>query len=119
MHTDNLTCNHRRQILRTTSGHAGRWNDKTLIRFDTFDDKIAFKLRMRQGMSLDNEGRDKDRTLELKGAFVIVDNGYLEWSTTVPPLKTSCNRLELRFSQRLESMRKDVEYTFGILKGRW
>jgi hypothetical protein len=70
-------------------------------------------------MSLDNEGRDKDRTLELKGAFVIVDNGYLEWSTTVPPLKTSCNRLELRFSQRLESMRKDVEYTFGILKGRW
>jgi hypothetical protein len=31
----------------------------------------------------------------------------------------SCNRLELRFSQWLESMRKDVECTLGILKGRW
>ena len=55
----------------------------------------------------------------LKGAYVIVDNGYLEWSTTVPPMKASCNRSELRFSQWLESMRKDVECTFGILKGRW
>ncbi len=128
MRTYNLTCNHRRQILHTTSGHPGRWNDKTLIRFDTFmselrdgafDDKIAFKLRTRQGMSLDDEGRGNDRTLELKGAYVIVDNGYLEWSTTVPPFKTSCNRSELRFSQWLESMRKDVECTFGILKGRW
>ena len=50
---------------------------------------------------------------------MIEDNGYREWSTTVPPLTTSCNRLELRFSQWLESMRKDVECTFGTLKGRW
>ena len=63
-------------------------------------------------------GEDR-RTLTLKGAYVIVDNGYLEWSTTVPPLKSSCNCSELRFSQWLESMRKDVECTFGILKGRW
>jgi hypothetical protein len=126
MRTYNLTCNHRRQILHTTSGHPGRWNDKTLIRFDTFiselrdgglDDKMDFELRTRQGMTSDEEG--DDRILRLKGAYVIVDNCYLEWSTTVPPVKDSCNRSELRFSQWLESMRKDVECTFGILKGRW
>ncbi|KAI2492792.1 Plant transposon protein [Fragilaria crotonensis] len=96
MRTYNLTCNHRRQILHTTSGHPGRWNDKTLIRFDTFmselrdgglDDKMDFELRTRQGMTSDEEG--DDRILRLKGAYVIVDNGYLEWSTTVPPVKDS------------------------------
>jgi hypothetical protein len=29
--TYNLTCNHRRCILRTTKGHPSRWNDKTLV----------------------------------------------------------------------------------------
>jgi hypothetical protein len=125
-----LTCNHRRKILHTTSGHPGRWIDKTLVRFDlfmsnlcdgAFDDKMEIELKTRQGMQCDDEhvvGEDT-WTLKLKGAYVIFENGYLEWSTTVPPLKSSCNRLELRFSQWLESMRKDVECTFGILKGRW
>ena len=126
MRTYNLTCNHRRKILHTTEGHPARWNDKTLIRFDNFmselrdgalNEKFDFELRTRQGMTIDDDG--EDRTLKLRGAYVIVDNGYLEWSTTVPPLKASCNRSELRFSQWLESMRKDVECTFGILKGRW
>jgi hypothetical protein len=51
------------------------------------------------------------------GVWQIVDNGYLNWSTTVPPLKTSCNRSDIGFSKWLESIRKDVECTFGILKG--
>ena len=34
--TFNLTANHRRQILSTTSGHPGRWNDKTPVWFDDF-----------------------------------------------------------------------------------
>jgi hypothetical protein len=32
-----------------------------------------------------NKGGE-DRILRLKGAYVTVDNGYLEWSTTVPPV---------------------------------
>ena len=34
--TYNLTVNHKREILHTTTGHPGRWNDKTLARFDHF-----------------------------------------------------------------------------------
>ena len=128
MRTYNLTCNHRRKILHTTEGHhPARWNDKTLIRFDSFmselcdgalNDKMDFKLRTRQGMTSDDDG--EDRTLKLRGAYAIVDNGNIEWSTTVLPLKALCNRSELRFSQWLGSrMQKDVECTFGILKGRW
>jgi hypothetical protein len=48
-----------------------------------------------------------------------VDKDYLNWPRTVPPIKTSCSCTEIRFSEWLESVRKDVEYTFGILKGRF
>ena len=114
------TSNHRRKILHTTSGHPGGWNDKTLDRFDLFtlnlcdgaiNNKMEFELKTWPGMPCDDEqvvGEDR-RTLTLKGAYVIVDNGYLEWSTTVPHFKSSCNRSELSFSQWLDSMRK----------GRW
>ena len=53
------------------------------------------------------------------GCYVIVDNGYLRWSVTVPPIKKTTLRTEIRFSDWVESIRKDVECTFGILKGRW
>ena len=49
----------------------------------------------------------------------MVDNGYLRWSTTIPPFKSAIDRDQLRWSEWLESMRKDVECTFGILKGRF
>ena len=35
------------------------------------------------------------------------------------PLKHTNFRNEIRFSEWIESMRKDVECAFGILKGRW
>ena len=113
--TYNLTVNHKREILHTTTGHPGRW--KTLARFDHFldelrnggfNEQILFEL-------LDKSGK----TLYMKGAYVIVDNGYLECSSTVQPFKDSSSRSEIRFSQWLESLRKDVECTFGILKNRW
>jgi hypothetical protein len=34
--TYNISVNHRRRILSTTTGHPSRWNDKTLILYDTF-----------------------------------------------------------------------------------
>ena len=53
------------------------------------------------------------------GAWGIVDNGYHNWSCTQAPSKVNLMRKEARFSEWLESMRKDVECAFGILKGRW
>ena len=54
-----------------------------------------------------------------KGAWFMVDNGYLSWSCTVPPIKDGVSYEHIRFSEWLESMRKDVECTFGIMKGRF
>ena len=61
---------------------------------------------------------EKGKKITIDGCYVVVDNGYLQWSTNVPPYKNSANRSELRFSQWLESLRKVVDCTFGILKGR-
>ena len=119
--TYNLTCNHRRRVLSTTRGHPARYNDQTLIQFDEF----VGKLRKGTYDNLSNfylydynEFGDVVE-VEYKGCWLVVDNGYLKWSITIPPSKGSEFRTEIRFSEWLESMRKDVECCFGILKGRW
>jgi hypothetical protein len=120
--TYNIVTNHRRRILSTTEGHPARWNDKSLIRFD----KLATVLH--EGSSLlDNlefelydYGEDNEVVkVKYRGAWLLVDNGYLNWGVTIPPMKETISRSEWRFSKWLESMRKDVECTFGIMKGRW
>ena len=49
----------------------------------------------------------------------MVYNGYLTWSTTIPSMKYAVTNKFIRFSEWLESMRKYVECTFGIMKGRF
>jgi hypothetical protein len=48
-----------------------------------------------------------------------VDNRYLNWSCMVPPFGVTNNVDEICWLKWAESMRKGVECTFGILKGRW
>ena len=51
---------------------------------------------------------------------LICDNGYLTWPTTIcPHAHFDSTMLEVIFPTNLESVRKDVECTFGILKKRW
>jgi len=59
------------------------------------------------------------RSALYQGPWLIVDKGYLKWSTTVPPFKLTSLEEERRWSQWLESLQKDAVCTFGILKGRW
>lgn len=95
---------------------AGRWNDKTLVTYDdllrgifegNLYSDIKFKLQQKDGTEV-----------EYQGVWVITDNGYLPWPTTVPPMKAPSTYEELRWSKWIESLRKDVECCFGILKGR-
>jgi hypothetical protein len=120
--TYNIVVNHRRRILSSTRGHPARWNDKTLVLFDDFAtalrngsalDDVEFVLLERSGNGVDVVER------KYRGAYLITDNGYLAWSCTIPPIKSSSSEAEIRFSQWIESLRKDVECTFGILKGRF
>ena len=122
--TYNITVNHRRRIISSTTGHPARWNDKTLQLFDEF--LVALQ---HQGALDDNvfwlwehETADEStppKMISYKGAWLMCDNGYLNWPTLIPPSKDWKHIRDTRFSQWLESMRKDVECTFGIMKGRF
>ena len=52
--------------------------------------------------------------------YLICDNVYLRWPTTICPFtRMDKSTPEGFFSTNIESVRKDVECTFGILKKRW
>ena len=74
--TYNLTLNRCRQILHSTTGHPGRWNDKTLVRFDSFmaelrngafDDMMDFTVKRQKKV---------DTALNLKDSSGICENEY-------------------------------------------
>jgi Plant transposon protein len=118
--TYNISVNHRRKILHTTTGHPSRWNDKTLAHFDTFIKSIKdgnimadhqFSLLERNGTNINKRN--------YRGCWIMCDNGYQNWPCLMSPIKDPIEFMELRWSKWLESMRKDVECTFGILKGRF
>ena len=85
--TFNLTANHRRRILSTTSGHPGRWNDKTLVRFDEFvtsvKDGRVLPNNVFTLLSLDEDGMVVEESFS--GVWLAADNGCLCWSVAVPP----------------------------------
>lgn len=92
-----ITVNHRRRILATTVGFPGRWNDKTIVRFDGFINRIhrgllyedvKYKLYKLNG-----------KQISVKGAWILVDGGYLRWSCTIPPYKQYASVQEERWSK--------------------
>ena len=111
-----IVVNHRRQIIASTVGFPGRWNDQTVVRFDGFvtDIQRGFYLQDNKFTLKDEEGNDENYA----GAWILVDGGYLNWSTLICPFKNSVSIKIQRWSRWAESMRKDVECTFGILKGK-
>ena len=117
----NLTVAHTKLILCSTTGHPATWNDKTLVLYDpllagvndgTKYNDFVFKL-------YEKNGNGQIKEVEYQGVWFMVDNGYLDWSCTIPPVKNATSYQTIRFSEWLESMRKDVECTFGILKQRF
>ena len=114
-----VTVDHLQRILGSTAGHPGMWNDKTLILFDDFicsvnngklHEDYEFKLYEKD---VDNEIQQ----ITYKGVWFMVDNEYISWSCTVPPSSNGTTYEIIRFSEWLESIKKDVECAFGIMKG--
>ena len=115
-----MTVNHRRRILGSTRGHPGSWNDKTVVLFDDFlMDIKRGKILQDNEFGLLERRSDGVARVKYQGVWVVVDNGYHSWSATVPPFKNTNMRKKIRWSEWLGSMRKDVEYAFGITKGRF
>jgi hypothetical protein len=119
--TYNITVNHRRQILYTTRGHPARWNDKTLALFDELIMNVKNgKILSDYEFSLfENDEEENIQQQQYNGCWILCDNGYQNWSVLMAPMKDATTYKEIRWSKWVESVRKDVECTFGIMKGRF
>lgn len=113
----NVTVNHSRRVLHVSQGYPGTYNDKTIVkyddlyhalRYDGLHEAIAYRLYDESGASYIN-----------RGLYLIVDGGYVDCRCLQRPCPASLDPAELAWSDHLESIRKDVECFFGILKQRF
>jgi hypothetical protein len=59
------------------------------LRNGAFDSTMSFELKTNPVAAIGTQEVNEQPAVDartIKGAYVIVDNGYLNWSTTVPPL---------------------------------
>jgi len=107
-----------RRILGVFGPQFGSNNDKHIVKID---DNIRF---LNEDWLLQVEWKyyAQDGSVSSStGVYVICDNGYICWPTTMCPFMGSQMHgcLEDYFSSKVESLRKDVECVFSIMKGRW
>ena len=77
--------------------------------FELYDYANNVRTARQQGVVVAGAEQHEDaeqevRKVKYQGAWVLVDNGYLSWSATVPQIKTTCSRAEISFSAWLESL---------------
>jgi Plant transposon protein len=107
---------HSRKILHITQGVYGSTNDITITKYDEFfrDVKCGKVLKM-SSFQL----QMKMKVLhKCKGVYFVCDGGYPKDSYLINPFGGS-DMAEVYWSEWLESIRKDVECTFGVLKARF
>ena len=112
----NVAVTHSKRIIAATSAQYGARNDKTLVKYDAFIDDV------RSGKSLKTQPfrlRKKDGTCsEETKAYGICDGGYHRWACLQAVEKLASDHDGAGFCKRIESVRKDVENVFGIMKMR-
>ena len=111
-----VVVDHFRRVHHVSVAFFGAANDKSITKND------AYPIAIGKGLHEDVEFvlYDENGVPTLcNGAYLIVDNGYQKWSFLIPPSKSSNNRDEILWSEWLESIRKDVECFFGVLKARF
>lgn len=113
----NCTVNHHRRFLHIAPSCPGAMNDKAKVWFDLFVDRVRNNQKFKDlEFTVRTAAGDKE---VVKGAYLIVDGGYHRWRVLQCPLKHSSDKKECLQSKWLESVRKDVECAFGILKTRF
>ena len=112
----NCTVDHNCKFLYVSDLFAGRYNDKTKVRYD----KYVQQLRVGKFKDVTFNYVDENGITQCAvGPYVICDNGYHRWKQTLCPCKTTAVPHLAMWSKKLESTRKDVERTFGMCKRRF
>ena len=112
-----MTCSHSRKIYHCSPGFFGSRNDKTISKHDSFIHMIrTLPLYTQFVWKMEV---DEQRSQDVKGVFLLCDGGYHKWSQLICPLRHTSRLPHTLWSCQLESVRKDIECTFGVLKTRF
>jgi len=107
-----------RRIISVYGPQFGSRNDKHIVKDDSNVLAVGGDwYKTIQWTYFNDDGEISSET----GAYLICDNGYLQWPTLMCPFMRSETNgpYETCYSANFESVRKDVECVFGILKGRF
>jgi hypothetical protein len=111
-----VVCGPNRQVFYCSDAYLGSYNDITITHNDPFTKRVNEGLLDDvKGIVIDDRGVPRVTT----GGYLIVDGGYQKLSWLIDPYKNGCNIHQKIFSEMLESVRKDIECTFGIIKQRF
>ena len=106
--------NHRRLILNVTVGFPGALNDIQVSSFDPANN--AVRRGKYKNYSCMIYGSDGQKSVRITDVHILLDNGYVKSGHMMHPLKNNNTYVKKIWSEMVESMRKDVECTFGIIK---
>ena len=111
-----VTCSHSRKIYYCSPGFEGSKNDKTISRYDGFINQVKKDALYKSAIWPLNTASG---TVQRQGAYLLCDGGYHKWFEMMCGLKHTSSVPHTLWSCQLESVRKDVECCFGILKMRF
>ena len=108
-----VVVDHSRRIHHVSRYFFGACNDQQITNNDTYPRefmqgryrKVTYELKTSTG-----------RTVKVSGGYLIVDGGYQKYVVFINPMHSRMSRDAVLWSEWMESVRKDVECTFGILK---
>jgi hypothetical protein len=112
-----VTVSHARKIFYCSAGFMGAKNDKHISKLDSFITAVG-ELSLYKNFQWTMDLTDST-TQQRQGVFLICDGGYHKWRHMMCGLKHTSKQFHSLFSIQLESVRKDVECAFGILKCRF
>ena len=114
-----VICTSRKFVQSVSCGHPGSRNDKHIV----ITDKSVIQLLEGNGWLNSKSWRTMGPDRQIKtftGVYLICDGGYHRWPCLVSPVKSGpAGSPTMKWSGKLESVRKDIEGVFGILKRRF
>ncbi|KAL1523828.1 hypothetical protein AB1Y20_018749 [Prymnesium parvum] len=112
-----VTCNHAKLIRHVGDPFPGAYNDKTMVQYnDLVQGMRGGTLYAKVEFNLLNENNEP---ITHSGAYLTTDGGLHRYRMFQMPCKWSKNYWAAKRSKRHESIRKDVEGLFGIMKKRF
>jgi hypothetical protein len=113
-----VSVDHTRRIQHSTRSFFGARNDKTTSLFDPWLTGVHSGILPKSSVFYELMNADGTFSSETV-AWLICDGGYHKWATMICPYGATSVRAERLWSEMLESVRKDVECVFGIMKSRF